>query len=75
MSRWNGAFALLAAGMLAGCDDKTAAPAPAPSAATLLADSDLPAASDFDEEADKTISEANYSKELDALDKEIAADP
>jgi len=60
---------------LIGCGDTTsgsAAPA-ASGTAVALADSDLPVQADFEEEAEKAISAANYKAELDALEKEVAA--
>lgn len=76
MIRRIGALALLSTGMLLGCEDKAAAPGAAPNApAVELADSDLPSEVDFDDEADKSITGDNYAQELDALEKEIAADP
>lgn len=69
----------LALGLLAaGCGDSTSSGAtatPAGSgAAVALADSDLPVAADFAEEAEKSITPASYKSDLDALEKEIDSD-
>ncbi|MBK8251425.1 MAG: hypothetical protein IPK82_01995 [Polyangiaceae bacterium] len=70
----------LAAGLFAiGCGDETpsgssGSGAPAGSGtAVALADSDLPVSADFEEEAEKGISNSNYKSELDALEKEVDA--
>jgi hypothetical protein len=47
-----------------------AAPTPGPGD---VKDEDLAVAADFEAEAEEQITEANYEKELDALDKEIAS--
>lgn len=65
-----------AAGLFAlGCGDSTPAGgsgAPAGSgSAAALADSDLPVAADYEEEAEKSISASNYKSELDSLEKEV----
>ncbi|MEZ4301154.1 MAG: hypothetical protein R3B70_39825 [Polyangiaceae bacterium] len=73
----------LAAGMLAlGCGDSTsgsgaaASGSPASSGTpAALADTDVPVAADYEEEAEKNISASNYKSELDALEKEIDATP
>lgn len=49
------------------------APASA-SAATAETDEDIPTEADFEEEAEKDITAANMTSELDALEKEIAAE-
>lgn len=55
-------------GSAAGSDSaKAAAEAP-------IADSDLAVPADFADEAEKSISQANYKAELDNLEKEIDAD-
>lgn len=40
-----------------------------------LKDEDLPVEADFEEEADKEITDANYAAELDKLEKELADAP
>jgi hypothetical protein len=45
----------------------TAAPTPAPAATQET----IPVAADFEEEAEKTITKANYKSELDSLEKEM----
>lgn len=42
--------------------------------AAALTDKDLPTPSDYDDEAEKQITPANYKTELDSLEKEIAAE-
>lgn len=60
-----------------GCGDSTspgstgAAAGTGTGAAVALADSDVPVQADFEEEAEKAISQANYKSELDNLEKEI----
>jgi len=59
---------------LAACEEqKPAQPAtPAPSAAAVqLSDDDLAVTADFEEDAERTITVANYKTELDSLEKEI----
>jgi hypothetical protein len=64
-----------AAGLLAlGCGDSTAPGSGAPAgsgAPVALADTDLPVAADYEEEAEKGISASNYKGELDSLEKEV----
>jgi hypothetical protein len=48
----------------------TTAPAVAPSAAPAEAET-IPVAADFEEEAEKSITKANYKVELDALEAEL----
>jgi len=50
--------------------DKPKVEQPAP-----IADGDLAVPADFDEEAEKQITAENYKAELDALDKELSAEP
>jgi len=47
-----------------------AAPAPAPTAAAATAEN-IPVAADFEDEAEKSITKANYKVELSALEAEI----
>lgn len=66
--------ALAAAFALAGCEDKKpAAPAAPPggTSAPAAAQDDVPTEEDFEEEAEKEITEANLDGELDKLEKEI----
>lgn len=70
-------LAVSALTMAVGCDDQASqGPAAAGSAAApaALKDEDLPTPADFDDEAAKQINAGNYKTELDALDKEIAAE-
>lgn len=71
-------ISMLALALLAvGCDDKSgSAPAPASTteAQAAIQDTDLATPADFDDEAEKQVTPANYKGELDALDKEIAAE-
>jgi hypothetical protein len=66
----------------AACDkeEKKPEPAAAPSAvaaptvaapAAPVANETIPVAADFEEEAEKSITPANYKSELDSLEKEI----
>jgi hypothetical protein len=48
-----------------------AAPAPPASAAAPAESENIPVAADFEEEAEKTITKANYKTELDALEAEL----
>jgi hypothetical protein len=48
--------------------EQAAAPAP-------IKDEDLAVPADFDDEAEKAITEANYKTELDAIEKEIDSEP
>lgn len=65
----------LATGLFAlGCGDSTPSGSGAPAgsgAAVALADSDVPVAADYEEEAEKNISASNYKGELDGLEKEV----
>lgn len=45
-----------------------------PAAEAPIADSDLAVPADFADEAEKSISTANYKAELDSLEKEIDSD-
>jgi hypothetical protein len=58
-----------------GCEGDPAKPAPTssaqPVAAAPIKDEDLATQADFDDEAEKAITEANYKTELDTLEKEI----
>ena len=62
---------------LAGCDDKSqgASPAPSGEAAASVKDEDLATPADFDDEAAKSVTAANYKQELDSLEKEISSAP
>jgi hypothetical protein len=48
-----------------------AVPAPPASAAAPAESESVPVAADFEEEAEKTITKANYKTELDALEAEL----
>jgi hypothetical protein len=43
-------------------------------AAAPIKDEDIPTAADFDDEAEKSITVANYKAEVDTLEKEISAE-
>ena len=47
----------------------TVAPTPAPAAS--ITNENIPVAADFEEEAEKAITSANYKSELDSLEAEI----
>ena len=60
--------------VFAACDDQTSKPTTAPSAppaAATIADEDLAVPADFAEEADQTITVANYKTELDTIETEV----
>lgn len=42
-------------------------------APVVLDDKDIPTAADYDDQAEKDITSANYKSELDTLEKEISA--
>ena len=81
---WIGAIALL---LVAGCDQKTEAPAgaagsskvaatpalaaPPSGAAVAVKDDEIPTEADFEDEAEKDITADRLDAELDKLDKEI----
>jgi len=76
MNRWIVLALLALAGLAVGCEDQKPAsggPTGAASAAALT-EKDLPVAADFDDEAEKQITPANYKAELDTLEKEISAE-
>jgi hypothetical protein len=65
---------------LAGCGDAATTASSAAgsssavaSAAKALSDAELPVAADFEEEAEKQITPANYKTELESLEKEVDA--
>ena len=68
-----GAATAVAAATAKASAATTAAPAAALGAD--LKDEDLPVESDYEEEADKEITDANYAAELDKLEKELADAP
>jgi hypothetical protein len=70
----------LAAALLAfGCNEDpkglATPPAGGQPAAAPINDDDLATPADFDDEAEKAITEANYKTELDTLEKEIDSEP
>jgi len=78
MTRWMTLVLLAASMCVVACEeqkpadpaaggDKTAAAAP-------IKDEDIPTAADFDDEAEKDITTANYKAEVDTLEKEISAE-
>jgi hypothetical protein len=70
---------LVSVGALVGCGDTAAtsnsasgSSSPvASNTAKPLADSDLPVAADYEEEAEKQITPATYKTELESLEKEV----
>lgn len=70
-------LALAAAALPLGCEDPAPGAAPAgsqsPVAAAPLKDEDLATPADFDDEAERAITAANYKAEVDSLEKEIDA--
>ncbi|HZF54208.1 MAG TPA: hypothetical protein VE093_36430 [Polyangiaceae bacterium] len=60
---------ILAAALAAGCEENT----PASGGNATVAEADLAVPADFAEEAEKSITQANYKTELDSLEKEIDA--
>jgi len=70
-------LALAAAALPLGCEDPAPGAAPAgsqsPTAAAPLKDEDLVTPADFDDEAERSITAANYKAEVDSLEKEIDA--
>jgi hypothetical protein len=61
---------MAAALALVACEDDTGKTA----AQGAITDADLAVSADFEEEAERSITASNYKAELDALDKEIAAE-
>lgn len=57
-----------------GCDKKTAAAKTENGGETQLSDDDVPVKGDFVEEAESSITPANYKSELDKLGEEIDKD-
>ena len=63
---------LAAAATLLGCEDKPAGPAPASTtAAATVKEDELITKTDFEDEAEKSITGSNYKQELDSLEKEV----
>lgn len=60
---------IVAAALAAGCEENT----PASGGDVAIADTDLAVPADFADEAEKSITAANYKTELDSLEKEIDA--
>jgi hypothetical protein len=84
VSRFTIIVAALVALAVSGCQDKPDTPAasqpasasprqasPASTSAAALADDAVPTEEDFEQEAEKEISEANLEGELEKLEKEI----
>ena len=71
-------LALLAvSAFVAGCEEPKkddAGAAGNAQAPVALTDKDVPLPADFDDEAEKQITSANYKQELDTLEKEISAE-
>jgi hypothetical protein len=59
---------ILAAALVAGCEENKPA-----GGDVAVADTDLAVPADFADEAEKSITTANYKAELDSLEKEIDA--
>ena len=55
----------------AAAPSAVAAPTPTPAPAPAATQETIPVAADFEEDAEKTITKANYKSELDSLEKEI----
>jgi hypothetical protein len=63
---------ILCAFALAGCEEAPTQPSTTPGAAAVaVTDDDLAVPAEFEEEADKSITVANYKAELDTLETEI----
>lgn len=60
---------ILTAAVAAGCEEDK----PAGGGDVAIADADLAVPADFADEAEKSITAANYKSELDSLEKEIDA--
>lgn len=78
MSRWM-LLTLVAVSLgIVACEEQKAAPQSTPeskaSATAQIKDEDIPTVADFDDESAKDISTTNYKAEVDALEKEIAAE-
>ena len=59
---------------LAACEEQKPAPTntPAPTATSVaLSDEDLAVQADFEEDAERSITAANYKTELESLEKEL----
>jgi len=68
-------LALVAVGILAaGCDEQKQTTDTGAQGAAEIKDEDIPTQADFDDEAEKQITTANYKSELDSLEKEISAE-
>ena len=61
---------IMAAALVAGCEENKPA---AGGGEVAIADTDLAVPADFADEAEKSITAANYKTELDSLEKEIDA--
>jgi len=77
MSRWVTLVVLAASMCVVACEEqKPAQPAAGDTkvAAAAIKDDDIPTPADFDDEAEKDITPANYKGEVDTLEKEISAE-
>ena len=59
---------ILAAALVAGCEENKPA---AGGAEVVIADTDLAVPADFADEAEKSITTANYKAELDTIESEV----
>jgi hypothetical protein len=74
MNRWIVLVLVAASALVVGCEEQKqggTAPQTSVAAPVQLKDDDLPTPADFDDEAEKQITPANYKAELDTLEKEI----
>jgi PBP1b-binding outer membrane lipoprotein LpoB len=78
MKRWVVLSLLALSAVVVGCEEQSqpqsGSPTPGQTAqAAPIKDEDLPTEAEFDDEAEKDITSANYKTELDSLEKEISA--
>ena len=74
MKRFGWIALLVVSALAVGCEEKKeegAGTTGSTAAPVALTEKDLPTPADFDDEAEKQITSANYKSELDTLDKEI----
>ncbi|MBK9262655.1 MAG: hypothetical protein IPM54_22980 [Polyangiaceae bacterium] len=78
MGRWMTLVLLAASMCVVACEEQKPAQPAAGDGKTATAeavkDDDIPTPADFDDEAEKDITPANYKAEVDALEKEISAE-
>lgn len=79
MKRWVVLSLLALSAVVVGCDEQQSqqpsGDKPGQTAqAAPIKDEDLPTEAEFDDEAEKEITSANYKTELDSLEKEISAE-